>query len=198
MTPQEEARYAVDFGVSRDDLSPDVQAAYDQLLAYRAEHHSSPLPVMPSAISDVYITRTGFDLIARVMGVTFLCLVLSGAASAGGDTFWLVLIILWLPGVTLVLVLHHRTRLTTADDVLTYQVRWHTRAWRREEIAAFGLAESPWPGVRGAHLIMDTVAGGQVAFWAINASPLAERDELYGWVAALQDWLAASDDPSRD
>ena len=197
MTPQEEARYALDFGVSRDDLSPDGQAAYEQLLAYRAEHPSSPLPVLPSAIRDVYITRTGFDLIIRVMGVTFLCLVLAGAASAVGGTFWLFLIILWLPGVALVLVLHHRTRLTTAGDVLTYQVLSHTRAWHRDEIAAFGLAERPWPTVGGTHLIMDTVAGGQVAFRAINASPQVEMDELYGWVAALQDWLAASDDPSR-
>jgi hypothetical protein len=196
MTPQAEARYALGFGVSRDDLSPDVQAAYDQLLAYRSEHPSSPLPVMPSVIPDVYITRTGLGLITRVMGVTFPCLVLSGAASAVGGTFWLFLIIFWLPGMALVLVLH-RARLTTSGDVLTYQVLSHARAWHREEIAAFGLAIRPWSRGWAAHLIMDTLAGGHVAFWPIDASLRTERDELYGWVVALNDWLAAADDPSR-
>jgi len=198
MTPQEEARYALNFGVSRDDLSPDVQAAYDQLLAYRAEHPSSPLPVMPPVISDVYITRTGWGLLVRVMGVTWLCFILAGAASAAGGAFWLFLVIflviLWLPGVAFALVLH-RARLTTTGDVLTYQVLWQTRAWHREEIAAFGLDRNWWAHGMTAHLIMDTVAGGQVAFRAIDASLVAERDELDGWVAALQDWLVAADDP---
>jgi hypothetical protein len=197
MTPQEEARYALNFGVSRDDLSPDVQAAYDQLLAYRAEHPSSPHPVMPPVIPDVCIARTGWSLFARVTGVTFLCLILAGAASAVGGTFWLFLVILWLPGVVFVLMLH-RARLTTTGDVLTYQVLSQTRAWHRDEIAAFGLDYNWWSRGMTAHLIMDTVAGEQVAFWAIGASLLAERDELDGWVAALHDWLAASDDPSRD
>ena len=195
MTPQEEATYALNFGVSRDDLSPDVQAAYDQLLAYRAEHPSSPLPVMPSVNSDVYITRTGWDLFVRATFVTFLSFVLAGAAAAVGGTFWLFLVIFWVPGLVLILVLH-RARLTTTGDVLTYQVLSQARAWHREEIEAFGLAESWWP--RGAYLIMDTVPGEQVAFRAINASPLIERDELDRWVAALHDWLAASEDPSRD
>jgi hypothetical protein len=97
----------------------------------------------------------------------------------------------------LVLVLH-RARLMTTGDVLTYQVLSQARAWHREEIAAFGLAMTPWSRGMAAHLIMDTVAGGQVAFWAIGASLLVERDELDGWVAALHDWLVATDDPSRD
>jgi len=197
MTPQQEARYALDFGVSRNDLSPDVQAAYDQLLAYRAEHPSSPLPVVPSVITDVNIKRTGWGLFARVMVFTWFCLLLAGAASAAHGTFWLFLVILWLPGVAFALVLH-RARLTTTGDVLTYQVLWQTRAWHREEIAAFGLDRNWWAHGMTAHLIMDTVAGGQVAFRAISASLLAERDELDGWVAALHDWLAAADDPSRD
>jgi hypothetical protein len=33
MTPVEEARYALSFGVSRSDLRPDVQAEYDRLVA---------------------------------------------------------------------------------------------------------------------------------------------------------------------
>jgi hypothetical protein len=35
MTPEEEAGYALDFGVSRDDLRPDVQREYDRQLEVR-------------------------------------------------------------------------------------------------------------------------------------------------------------------
>ena len=195
MTPQQEAKYALDFDVSRNDLSPDVQAAYDELLAFRAEHPSSPLPVVPSVITDVYIKRTGWNLFARVMLFTCFCFIVAGPASAAGaGAFWVFLMALWLTGVALILVLH-RARLTTTGDVLTYQVLSETQAWHREEIAAFGLERNWWSHGMTAHLIMDTVAGGQVAFRAIDASLVAERDELDGWVAALQDWLVAADDP---
>jgi protein-S-isoprenylcysteine O-methyltransferase Ste14 len=36
MTPEEEASYALDFGIARSDLSPDAQLAYDRLVAQRA------------------------------------------------------------------------------------------------------------------------------------------------------------------
>jgi hypothetical protein len=35
MTPEQEAAYSLDYGISRDDLKPDVQAAYDLLLEAR-------------------------------------------------------------------------------------------------------------------------------------------------------------------
>jgi hypothetical protein len=37
MTPEQEASYALDHGVSRVDLSPDVQAAHDRLREQRAQ-----------------------------------------------------------------------------------------------------------------------------------------------------------------
>src|SRR5260370_264189 len=37
MTPREEAAYALDFGVSRSDLSPEAQAEYDRLAGERQE-----------------------------------------------------------------------------------------------------------------------------------------------------------------
>jgi hypothetical protein len=40
MTPQQEAAYALDFGVSRDDLKPEVQVEYDRQLQQR---RSQPL-----------------------------------------------------------------------------------------------------------------------------------------------------------
>src|SRR5215469_2999967 len=198
MARQGEARYARDFGGSRDDLSPDVRAVYDQLLSFRAEHPSSPLPVLPS---DVYIKRTGWNLFVRIFSSTALCFLLAGIVTAMGGTFWIFLVIFWLPGIALVLVFH-QTRLTTAGNVLTYQVPLlHPQSWQREEIAAFGL-DQRWsvnlkPG-HMTHLIMDTMVDGQVAFRAIEASLWVERDELYGWVAALQDWLMAANDQSRD
>lgn len=45
MTPEEEASYALDFGVSRDDLPPDARAAYDRLLRDRP----ADSPMSPSA-----------------------------------------------------------------------------------------------------------------------------------------------------
>jgi protein-S-isoprenylcysteine O-methyltransferase Ste14 len=36
MTPEQEAAYALDFGVARSDLPPDAQLAYDRLVAQRA------------------------------------------------------------------------------------------------------------------------------------------------------------------
>ena len=36
MTPEQEASYALDFGVARSDLPPDAQLAYDRLVAQRA------------------------------------------------------------------------------------------------------------------------------------------------------------------
>jgi hypothetical protein len=32
LTPEQEAAYALDFGISRDDLKPDVQREYDRQL----------------------------------------------------------------------------------------------------------------------------------------------------------------------
>ena len=44
MTPEREAAYALDFGVSRDDLKPDVQAEYDRQLKVRRSQgrHAGP------------------------------------------------------------------------------------------------------------------------------------------------------------
>ena len=50
MTPEREAAYALDFGVSRDDLKPDVQAEYDrQLEARRSQmRDTGPDAVFPA------------------------------------------------------------------------------------------------------------------------------------------------------
>jgi len=40
MTPEQEASYALDFGVARSDLPPDAQLAYDRLVTQPA--HAAP------------------------------------------------------------------------------------------------------------------------------------------------------------
>jgi Short C-terminal domain len=47
MTPEREAAYALDFGVSRDDLKPDVQVEYDRQLEVR---RSQVRPTGPDVI----------------------------------------------------------------------------------------------------------------------------------------------------
>ena len=45
MTPEQEASYALDFGVARSDLPPDAQLAYDRLVAQRARAAAAaPVP----------------------------------------------------------------------------------------------------------------------------------------------------------
>lgn len=50
MTPEQEAAYSLDFGVSRDDLKPDVRVEYDrQLEARRSQvRHAGPDAVFPA------------------------------------------------------------------------------------------------------------------------------------------------------
>jgi hypothetical protein len=50
MTPEQEAAYALDFGVSRDDLKPDVQVEYDRQLEVRRSQaqDSGPDAIFPA------------------------------------------------------------------------------------------------------------------------------------------------------
>jgi hypothetical protein len=151
---------------------------------------------MPSVIPDVHIKPTSEVLIIRVVVLTGFCFILAGAGNAatGGGTFWLFLVIFWLPGIALALVIH-RARLTTTGDVLTYRGPLRTRAWQREEIAVFWLDRSGGRS-QNVHIGMDTAAGEEVVFRAIEASWLFNRWELDRWRAALWDWLEAADEPS--
>jgi hypothetical protein len=47
LTPEQEARYALDFGVARSDLPEDAQAAYDRLAEQRARA-GTQVPVSPA------------------------------------------------------------------------------------------------------------------------------------------------------
>ena len=142
-------------------------------------------PVFPGSP----IKPTSWGLFIRVVLFTVLCFIMAGMATAVGGSFWLFLVILWLPGVALALVLH-RARLTTTGDVLTYRGPLRTRAWHHEEIAAFWLGRSWWAHGK-AHVEMETLTGERVVFWAVDASLLFNSRELDRWLATLQDWLDA-------
>lgn len=51
LTPEQEAAYSLDYGVSRADLKPEVQAAYDRLLAERQTDRPSLSPP-PESVRD--------------------------------------------------------------------------------------------------------------------------------------------------
>jgi hypothetical protein len=127
--------------------------------------------------------------------ITAACFILAGAAMAAGGTFWVFLVIFWLTGVALALALH-RAGLTISGDVLTYRIPLHTRAWHRAEIAAFWLEKPWWSHGTTAHIGMSTVTGETVRFWAVDASLLFDNDVLDRWLATLQHWLGAADEPS--
>jgi hypothetical protein len=116
---------------------------------------------MASVIPGVRIKRTGWGLFIRVVWLSVLCLILAGMATAVGGTFWVFLVILWLPGVALALVIH-RAGLTATGDVLTYRVPLRTRAWHRGEIAAFWLEKTGWTRGMTAHIGMETTVTDQV------------------------------------
>jgi hypothetical protein len=152
---------------------------------------------MPSVGPEVHIKPVRYFRIMRVVSFTLVCFWAAGAgtAVAGGGTFWLFLVILWPLGIALALVIN-RARLTATGDVLTYQGPLRTRAWQREEIVAFWLDRPGWDPRKPVHVGMDTAAGEQVAFRAIQASRFS-RGELDRWRAALWDWLEAADEPSQ-
>jgi hypothetical protein len=52
LTPEQEAAYALDYGVSRADLRPRVQAEYDRLLAERRAEATRPRATAPAAIGE--------------------------------------------------------------------------------------------------------------------------------------------------
>ncbi len=66
MTPIEEARYAVSYGVDRKTLKPQAQAEYDRLLAERRMNPGSPPPKVDRLVETA---RTGPEVRARILGM---------------------------------------------------------------------------------------------------------------------------------
>lgn len=89
MTPEREAAYALDFGVSRDDLKREVQAEYDRQLEVRRSQgrHTGPDAIFPAL--GVQVRGEGVETYAAPFGAAALGL-LAGAEArlTDGSQAW--------------------------------------------------------------------------------------------------------------
>ena len=77
MTPEQEAAYALDFGVARSDLPEDAQLAYDRMVEQRA--HAGPFAPVPEADGgDVSSSVTVQERIAAAVGTALFLPVAAG------------------------------------------------------------------------------------------------------------------------
>lgn len=82
MTPEQEAAYALDFGVARSDLPPEAQLAYDRLVEQRARARAQALvsqtdakAVSAPVVMPRWVAAMGtaiFALIVQGIGVVLL------------------------------------------------------------------------------------------------------------------------------
>jgi protein-S-isoprenylcysteine O-methyltransferase Ste14 len=77
MTPEQEAAYALDFGVARSDLPPDAQLAYDRLVEQRARAAASA-PVSPADAEAISAPVTMPRWVAA-LGTAVFALIVQGA-----------------------------------------------------------------------------------------------------------------------
>lgn len=77
MTPEQEAAYALDFGVARNDLPPDAQLAYDRLAEQRARA-AAPAPVSPADAEAISAPVT-MPRWAAALGTAVFALIVQGA-----------------------------------------------------------------------------------------------------------------------
>jgi hypothetical protein len=66
LTPAQEAAYSLDYGISRDDLKPEVQAEYDRLLAERQARPPAPFNP-PKPISAETMNQLWWQFVRRLM-----------------------------------------------------------------------------------------------------------------------------------
>ena len=89
MTPEREGAYALDFGVSRDDLKPDVQVEYDRRLESRRRQsrHAVPDAIFPAL--GVQVRGEAVETYAAPFGAAVLGL-LAGAEArlTDGSQAW--------------------------------------------------------------------------------------------------------------
>jgi len=77
MTPEQEAAYALDFGVARNDLSAEAQLAYDRLVEQRARAAASA-PVLPAGAEATSAPVTMPRWVAA-LGTAVFALIVQGA-----------------------------------------------------------------------------------------------------------------------
>jgi hypothetical protein len=72
MTPEQEAAYSLDYGISRDDLKPDVQAAYDRQLEVRRSQVRNTRPDAVFPALGVQVRGEAVEDYAAPLGATAL------------------------------------------------------------------------------------------------------------------------------
>ena len=77
MTPEQEARYALDFGVARSDLPEDAQLAYDRLAEQRA-HVRTTAPFLQTDAGDASRRVTVAERVAAAVGTALFLPVAAG------------------------------------------------------------------------------------------------------------------------
>src|ERR1700733_5679640 len=77
MTPEREAAYALDFGLARSSLPPDVQLAYDRLVEQRARAAASA-PVPPAG-AEATSTPVTLPRWVAAIGTAVFALIVQGA-----------------------------------------------------------------------------------------------------------------------
>jgi hypothetical protein len=87
MTPEQEAQYALDFGVARSDLPKDAQLAYDRQMEQRARAatRASVSPGSAKAARPVHIGCLVVLLVSVMVPVMLAALIMGGLIIAGFD-----------------------------------------------------------------------------------------------------------------
>jgi hypothetical protein len=86
MTPEAEAAYALDFGLSRDDLKPDVQAEYDRQAELRRQKQPRTAP--PDAIYPALGVQVRGETVETLLGVVLGPLAGAEARLTDGSQAW--------------------------------------------------------------------------------------------------------------
>jgi hypothetical protein len=77
MTPEQEAAYALNFGVARSDLPPEAQLAYDRLVEQQARAAASaPVPPADSEATSAPVTMPRW---VAALGTAVFALIVQGA-----------------------------------------------------------------------------------------------------------------------
>jgi hypothetical protein len=147
LTPEQEAAYSLDYGVSRADLKPDVQAAYDRLkLERQLRPASSTLaPVNVSTQTTTYRPQSVSIILGEAGAATFFVVGLSsitvGASQHGGAGSVVVGVVALLFSLCLGLTLAtNRLGVTAAGLVYWNNLRRRLIGW--PEIRSFGVGPS--------------------------------------------------------
>jgi len=121
--------------------------------------------------------------------ILFLCAVMVLGALNEGNPRALALVFVWLPFLVPVL-LGGRSFVRAEGDQLVFRGCLRTRSWRRNEITAFRVSQSPWSPLM-SRIEMSTTSEPRVVFWPTNVSWPKGTTQLDRWLLQLERWRKA-------